>query len=130
RLHVGLVLHALQREAIEVDLGDVAGLQPIATYAQDAVVVGELVLRDGEKRLGLQHLDERVTQRKRHRADEVALRRGGNGGGAARAVAPKGPLMVALPQIIERRARREVLQAAGVFGQAGDVELDAADGDV
>ena len=113
-LQVRLELHALQLDTTEIDLRDVAGLEPIAADRDHLVVIGQVLLRQRQKGLGLQELNERRAQRERQRANEIALRRGRNRGRVHRAVAPQGAFVVALPEISDRHAGRQVLEVAEV----------------
>jgi hypothetical protein len=45
RLQFRLILHALQLDAVQIDLGDIAGMKAVAADLDDLVVVLQIVLR-------------------------------------------------------------------------------------
>src|SRR5580692_11001827 len=79
-LHIGFVLQALEFEAVEVDLGDVAGLVTFAADLQDLVVVAEIILGEVEDGFGLQDADEGAAQIEDQSAFGVGLLGGADGG--------------------------------------------------
>src|SRR5579859_1918077 len=54
-LQIGLVLQALEFEAVQVDARKVSGLEAVAADFQDLVVIVEIVLGETEYGLGLEH---------------------------------------------------------------------------
>ncbi len=102
RLVVGFVLHALQLQALQVQLGDIAGGQAIAGDGQFAVEVVQVVLGQRQNGLGLQGGDEGAPQSEDQRADEVGLLRDVDGGSFLGAVAAQFAFVIALAQIVQR----------------------------
>jgi hypothetical protein len=70
-LNLRLVLHAQQLDAVQVDLGDVAGVEAVAADLDDVVVVDQVLLCHLKNSLGLQRLhkaERRVNIRVRSRS--------------------------------------------------------------
>ena len=61
-LHVGFELDALQLQAVEVHLGDIAGLVAVAADSEHAVVELQAFARDRQHGFLLEHLDEGAAQ--------------------------------------------------------------------
>jgi hypothetical protein len=55
-------LHPQQLDAVQVDLGNVAGVEAVAADLDDVVVVGQVGFGQFEDGLGLKGLDELRTQ--------------------------------------------------------------------
>ena len=125
------VLDALKRQTIEIDLRDVAGLEPIAADGEHLVVVGEVGLRERQKGLRLQQLDERAAQRERQRPHEIGLRGRRDRGGADRALSAERRVCGRAPTGIRSTRSSQVLEVAdvAVLGNAGDVPLHCRDTD-
>ena len=77
-LDLDLVLHAQQLDAIEIDLGDVAGLESVAADVDDLVVIIEIGSRQLQHGLGLQSVHERRTQSEFKVAFQVFMLRCGD----------------------------------------------------
>ena len=101
RLQLRFVLHAQQLDAIEVDLGDVAGLEPRAADLDDLVVVIEIRLGHVEHRLGLERLHKCRAQRELQVALQVLVLRFGNARAFLRAFQPQLAFVIALVQVTE-----------------------------
>src|ERR1700689_4128003 len=95
-LHVGFVLQTLEFEAVEVDLGDVAGLVTVAADLQHLVVVTEIILRQVEDGLGLQNSYESAAQIKNQGAFGVGLLGGADGGALLGGLVAQSALVAAL----------------------------------
>ena len=70
---IGFVLQALEFEAVEIDAGDVSGLEAVAADFQNFVVGVEIVLRDAQHGFGLQDADEGVAEIEQQSAFGVGL---------------------------------------------------------
>jgi hypothetical protein len=57
-LQIGLVPQALQFQAIEIDAGNIAGIEAVAADFQNVVVVLQIILRELQDGFGLQDADE------------------------------------------------------------------------
>ena len=108
-LVIGLVLDALQLQAVEIHAGDIAGLKAVAADGELLVEIVQVLLAPGSAGLGLQGLDESAAQSEEHGALQVRLLRFGDGGGFLRAFEAQFPLVLALVQIVEGDVR-----AAGI----------------
>ena len=72
-LQIGLVLHPLQFQSVEIDLRDVASLQTIAAHVQQVVVVGEVFPGHVEDCFRLQRVHESAAQIEEQVSFQVTL---------------------------------------------------------
>ena len=100
-LQVGLVLQALQFEAVEIDAGDVSGLEAVAADFQDLVVVVEIVLRELKHSFGLQDADECAAQIEEQIALRVGLLSDADGGALLGGFVAESALVAALEEIAD-----------------------------
>jgi hypothetical protein len=99
RLLVGLVLHALQLQPVEIDLGDVACGEPVAADGEDLIEEPQVVSGQRQDRFRLQSLHESIPQVEKKRPFQVCLTRHGNGRRLLRAFQPQLALVPALEQV-------------------------------
>ena len=124
---VGLELDALQLQAIEVHLGQVARLEAIAIHRQLAVPVIQVLPGILAHRFRLQGLDKGVSQVEKQRA--VLIRVGGGGylRGLLRAFQAQLAFVFALMQIADRPERQRVGKGP-VNGIPGNGRRDGGQG--
>src|SRR5262249_2984013 len=101
-LNVGFVVHALELQAVEIELCDVAGLESRAAKREHLVVARKVVRRERTERFRLKDLHERRSQREDQRALEIGLPRGRDRRRILRAVAPQLALLLTLVKIRDR----------------------------
>ncbi len=99
RLQLGLVLHALELDAVEIDLGNVAGIQTVAADGDDFVVVIEVGFGQIEQRLGLERLHKRRAQGELQVALQILMLRFGDLRTLLRTLQAQFALVVALVQV-------------------------------
>ena len=73
-------MQALEFEAVEIDAGDVAGLEAVAADFQDLVVGFQIILGEAQNRLGLEDADEGAAQIEEQSAFRVGLLGDADGG--------------------------------------------------
>ncbi len=61
-LYVGFILHPLKLQPIQVDAGNITGIESIATDPQQAVVIGKIVSCQSKHGLLLKGLNECIAQ--------------------------------------------------------------------
>ncbi len=101
RLDLRLVLHALQLDAIEIDLCDVARLEAVLAYLDDVVVVVKIRLCHIEHKLGLERCHERRAQGEHHVALQVLMMRLRDASAFLSALEAQIALMFALIEVTE-----------------------------
>ena len=110
RLQLGLILHAQQLDAVEVNLRNVAGLEAVTADVDDLVVVVKVVLRQLHHGLGLERLDKSSAQSEFERALQVLVLRCGDLRAFLCALQPQLALVVALVQVAEAGRDERALQ--------------------
>ena len=103
RLLLGLILHPQQLDAVEINLRNVAVLVALLADLDDLVVILEVIVRRLQHRLRLQRLHVSVAQVIDKVALEVQMLRCRDRSVRLGIIQPQVPLVVALPQIRERR---------------------------
>ena len=94
-------MHAQQLDAVEIDLGDVSGLEAVAADLNDVVVILQIRLCQFEHGLGLKRVHERCAQRELERPFQVLVLRFGNPRAFLGALKPQLALVVALVQVAQ-----------------------------
>jgi hypothetical protein len=102
-LQVGLILHALQFQPVEIDLCNVAGAETISTDLQDFVVVGQVIIGQLDHGFGLQRRHKCAAQVEKQRSFRIRVRRDGDSRRLFRALQPQFPLVIPLVQVIDCR---------------------------
>ena len=118
-LQIGFELHALEFQAVQIDLGDVAGFESLAAYPQQAVVMRQVLGGQRHHRLLLQRLHERIAEVKQQRPLLVRQLRLGDRGALPRALQPQLALAAALAQITGRDQRQSAAQRTVGVGTEG-----------
>ena len=98
-LHVGFELDALQLQAVEVHLRDIARLVPVAAHSEHAVIELEALARDRHHSLLLEHLHEGAAQIEKQVPLLIIQFRDGDCGALPRALAPQVALVPPLNQV-------------------------------
>ena len=120
---VALILHALQLQAVQVNLRDVSGGKAGAADLQHMVVVLEVILGELQDGLGLQCADEGRAQAEEQRAFEIGLGAGGDGRALLRALQAEFALVLTLVQIADGGYGQQAATAT-VRGASGEgIEL-------
>ena len=111
-LIIGLVLHALQMDALHVHLRDIAGVIAILRNAVLLLEIIQLFFRQRLQVLGLQGLHKSVPQVKQQGALLIGLLQSGDAGGLLRAFETQLALMLTLVQVADRRREQSARQTA------------------
>ncbi len=98
-MHVGFELDALQLQAVEIDLGDIAGFVAVAADGERAVVEIQTLACDRQHRFLLEDLDEGGAEVEEQVPSLVIQFRDGDCGAFLGALAPQGTLVAALNEV-------------------------------
>ena len=88
-------------DAVQIDLGNVAGVEAIAADFDDVVVVGQVGFGKFKHRLGLKRLDEHRAQVKEQIAFKILVQRSGDLRALLRTLQAQFPFVVPFVQIAE-----------------------------
>ena len=128
-LHIGFELDALQFQAVQVHLCDVAGLEPVAAHHQQPVVIRQVVPGQRQYRFGLQGLYKCAAQAEKKSSLQVRLLRHRDGSALLGALQPQLPLVLPLVEVAGGDQRQGVCQRAVRIGREW-VELIERGGEV
>ena len=127
RFEVGLELDALQLQAIEVHLGQIARLEAVAIHGELAIPIVQVLPGILSHRFRLQRLHKGVSQVEKQRAVLIRVGGGGDIGGLLCACQAQLPFVLALMQIADRPEGQRVGQGP-VDGIPGDGRSDGRQG--
>ncbi len=114
-LDIGFELNALQREPVQIQLRDVAGVETRAANPELTIPVSQILLRVVENGFGLQHLHKSVAQREDQTALLILVSGAGDVRRFLRAFEPQFPLV--------RRARADSSRSANSRCRPADAIL-------
>ena len=103
-------MHALEFQAVQVDLGNGSGFVAIAVHTEKMIVVRKILVSEIEHSFLLEGLNKGTAEIEQERALQIRLRRDGNTGGFLSALAAEFALVLALVQIAH----------VGGFGDTGE----------
>ena len=131
RLQIGFVLYALQFQAVEIYLGDVAEFLAVAADLEHLVVIRQVFSRQRKDRLLLQGLHKGASQIEKKAALLVGELRVRDGCGLPGAVPSQFALVLPLVKIIDRAGRQRISKRGvgisartiqrGLFGERIDL---------
>ncbi len=123
-LHVGFELYALQLQAVEVHLGDIAGFEAVAAHGKRAVVEIETLACDGEHGFLLEHLDEGGAEVEQQVPSLVIQFRDGDGRTFLGALPPEGTLVPPFDEVAGGDERHGIgKRPVGIVGRGEGADL-------